>query len=179
MYDLVIIGGGPGGVAAGVYAARKRLNTVFITKDWQGQSSVSEGIENWIGEVKIGGLDLAKKLENHLKAYASDILTIKEGEWVKLAEKTANGFKITTDKSSYQAKTILVTTGSSRRKLDVPGADRLEHKGLTYCASCDGPLFTGEDVVEFHTHGGRAVIEAVTDALRQLPRCRLAEAVHK
>ena len=59
-YDLAIIGGGPGGVAAGVYAARKRLNTVFITKDWLGQSNVSEGVENWIGDIKIPGLDLSK-----------------------------------------------------------------------------------------------------------------------
>ena len=87
-YDLAIIGGGPAGVAAGVYAARKRLNTVFITKDWQGQSSVSGGVENWIGEVKISGIDLSKKLENHLKTYAGDILDIKEDEWCKLVEKT-------------------------------------------------------------------------------------------
>jgi thioredoxin reductase len=163
IYDLAIIGGGPAGVAAGVYAARKRLNTVFITKDWQGQSSVSGGVENWIGEVKISGIDLSKKLENHLKAYAGDILDIKEGEWVKEVEKTKTGFKITTDKSSYEAKTILVTTGSSRRKLDITGADRLEHKGLTYCASCDGPLFAGQDVAV--VGGGNAGFESASQLL--------------
>jgi thioredoxin reductase len=162
-YDLAILGGGPAGVAAGVYAARKRLNTVFITKDWQGQSSVSGGIENWIGEVKISGIDLSKKLENHLKTYAGDILDIKEGEWVKEVEKTKTGFKITTDKSSYEAKTILVTTGSSRRKLDITGADRLEHKGLTYCASCDGPLFAGQDVAV--VGGGNAGFESASQLL--------------
>ena len=82
LYDLAILGGGPAGAAAGVYAARKRLKTVFITKDWNGQSAVSEGIENWIGDIKISGLDLSKKLEKHLKAYAKDIIDIKEGEWV-------------------------------------------------------------------------------------------------
>ena len=76
-YDLAILGGGPAGVAAGVYAARKRLKTVIITKDWNGQSSVSDGIENWIGEVKISGMDLSKKLEDHLKAYAKDIIDIR------------------------------------------------------------------------------------------------------
>jgi thioredoxin reductase len=203
-YDLAIIGGGPAGVAAGVYAARKRLNTLFITKDWNGQSSVSEGIENWIGEVKISGLDLSKKLENHLKAYAGDVLHIKEGEWCirveskeitseaiprdrgSLMSATArvgeifqqknvrapetlgsrslkNFFKITTDKGSYQAKTILITTGSSRRKLDIPGADRLEHKGLTYCASCDGPLFAGQDVIVIG--GGNAGFESASQLL--------------
>ena len=163
IYDLAIIGGGPAGVAAGVYAARKRLNTVFITKDWQGQSSVSGGIENWIGEVKISGIDLSKKLENHLKTYAGDILDIKEDEWCKLVEKTKTGFKITTDKGSYEAKTILVTTGSSRRKLDITGADRLEHKGLTYCASCDGPLFAGQDVAV--VGGGNAGFESASQLL--------------
>jgi len=163
MYDLAILGGGPAGVAAGVYAARKRLNTLFITKDWNGQSSVSEGVENWIGEVKISGLDLSKKLENHLKAYASNVLHIKEGEWCKEVEKTETSFKIITDKGSYQAKTILVTTGSSRRKLDIPGADRLEHKGLTYCASCDGPIFAGQDVIVIG--GGNAGFESASQLL--------------
>jgi thioredoxin reductase len=163
MYDLAILGGGPAGVAAGVYAARKRLNTLFITKDWNGQSSVSEGVENWIGEVKISGLDLSKKLENHLKAYASNVLHIKEGEWCKEVEKTETSFKIITDKGSYQAKTILVTTGSSRRKLDIPGADRLEHKGLTYCASCDGPIFAGQDVIVIG--GGNAGFESAAQLL--------------
>jgi alkyl hydroperoxide reductase subunit AhpF len=198
-------------VAAGVYAARKRLNTLFITKDWNGQSAVSEGVENWIGEVKISGLDLSKKLENHLKAYAGDILDIKEGEWCKKVESQKakgkseevtsgaigidrgslmsaaarvgeisqqknvrapetipsrsleNLFTITTDKGSYKAKTILVTTGSSRRKLDVRGADRLEHKGLTYCASCDGPLFAGQDVAV--VGGGNAGFESAAQLL--------------
>jgi len=169
IYDLAILGGGPAGVAAGVYAARKRLNTVFITKDWQGQSSVSEGVENWIGDIKISGLDLSKKLENHLKAYASDVLHIHEGEWVKevtsskLQVARGTGFKITTDKGSYEAKTILITTGSSRRKLDIPGADRLEHKGLTYCASCDGPLFAGQDVAV--VGGGNAGFESASQLL--------------
>jgi thioredoxin reductase len=179
-YDLAILGGGPAGVAAGVYAARKRLNTVFITKDWNGQSSVSEGVENWIGEVKISGLDLSKKLENHLKTYAGDILDIKEGEWVKEVKrqkakgksesqnskidcKKSESFLITTDKDSYEAKTILVTTGSSRRKLDITGADRLEHKGLTYCASCDGPLFAGQDVAV--VGGGNAGFESASQLL--------------
>ncbi len=200
-YDLAILGGGPAGVAAGVYAARKQLKTVFITKDWNGQSSVSEGIENWIGEVKISGLDLSKKLENHLKAYAGDVLHICEGEWAMDVEmirratantslegapqslaRGRNGFSaentrtrrenvsaeagfftITTNKDTYKAKTILVTTGSSRRKLDIPGADRLEHKGLTYCASCDGPLFAGQDVAV--VGGGNAGFESAAQLL--------------
>ena len=144
IYDLAIIGGGPAGVSAGVYAARKQLKTIFITKDWNSQSTVSEGIENWIGTVKIHGMDFAKNLEGHLRAYAGTLVDIKVGESV---EKIENGFKITTNKGSYEAKTVLITTGSFRKKLEVIGADKFEHKGLTYCASCDGPLFNGQDVV--------------------------------
>ena len=121
MYDLAIIGGGPAGVAAGVYASRKRLKTIFITKDFLGQSSVSEGVENWIGTVKISGTDLSTALEQHLRAYAGDIVTIQAGEGASNIEKIAGGFSITTDKggakNSYTAKTVLITTGSARRKL--------------------------------------------------------------
>lgn len=160
IYDLAIIGGGPAGVAAGVYAARKQLKTIFITKDWNSQSTVSEGIENWIGTIKIPGADFAKSLEAHLRAYAGNFVDIKVGESV---EKIDRGFKITTNKGSYEAKTVLITTGSFRKKLDVPGADKFEHKGLTYCASCDGPLFNGQDVVV--VGGGNAAFESASQLL--------------
>ncbi|HVT75188.1 MAG TPA: FAD-dependent oxidoreductase [Candidatus Paceibacterota bacterium] len=164
MYDLAIIGGGPAGVAAGVYASRKRLKTVFITKDWNSQSTVSEGIENWIGTVKISGIDFAKALESHLRAYASDIVDIKTSELATGLAKAADGtFAITTDTASYKAKTILIATGSARRKLDVPGAAQFEHKGITYCASCDGPLFAGQDVAVIG--GGNAAFESAAQLL--------------
>ncbi|MBU6231043.1 FAD-dependent oxidoreductase [Patescibacteria group bacterium] len=158
IYDLAIIGGGPAGAAAAVYAARKQLRTVFITKDWLGQSNVSEKIENWIGTVAISGLDLSKSLEAHAKAYGKDIIDFKDGEYAAGLEKSAGGFMVKTDKGSYEARTILIASGSSRRKLDVPGADRFENKGLTYCATCDGPLFAGQDVVVIG--GGNAGFEA-------------------
>ena len=88
IYDLAIIGGGPAGVAAGVYASRKRLKTVFITKDFGGQSIDSVGVENWIGTVKISGPDLAKALENHLRAYAGDVVNIKIGELCDMVSKS-------------------------------------------------------------------------------------------
>src|SRR6185503_8169254 len=102
MYDLAIIGGGPAGVAAGVYASRKRLKTVFITKDWNSQSTVSEGIENWIGTVNIPGPEFAKNLEAHLRAYAADVVDIKVGEMCQKLIKTDAGFEVTTDKASYK-----------------------------------------------------------------------------
>jgi len=163
IYDLTIIGGGPAGVAAGVYAARKELNTLFITKDWNSQSTVSEGIENWIGTVKISGADFAKSLEEHLRAYAKDKVDIHVGESVEKVEKSLNGFKITTNKGNYESKTVLTTAGSFRKKLEAIGADTFEHKGLTYCASCDGPLFSGQDVVV--VGGGNAAFESASQLL--------------
>jgi len=163
IYDLTIIGGGPAGVAAGVYAARKELNTLFITKDWNSQSTVSEGIENWIGTIKVSGADFAKSLEDHLRAYAKDKVDIHTGESVENVEKSANGFKITTNKGSYESRTVLTTAGSFRKKLDAIGADIFEHKGLTYCASCDGPLFSGQDVVVIG--GGNAAFESASQLL--------------
>ncbi len=147
MYDLAIIGGGPAGVAAGVYAARKRLKTVFIAETIGGQSTDSVEIQNWIGTQKISGLDLAKSLKAHLEAYAENIVDLKLGERATKLEKSANGFTVTTGKGSYVAKAVLIATGGMRRKLDIPTAAQFENKGLTYCASCDGPLFGGMDTV--------------------------------
>src|SRR3989344_3482412 len=173
-YDLTIIGGGPAGVAAGVYAARKELRTLFITKDWNSQSVVSEGIENWIGTVKIKGVDFAKNLEEHLRAYAKDYVDIKVGEGCEKIEKIKDHFKITREKGSYESKTVLITTGSFRKKLEVKGADTFEHKGLTYCASCDGPLFSGQDVAV--VGGGNAGFET---ALQLLAYAKSVTLIHR
>ncbi|HVY72790.1 MAG TPA: FAD-dependent oxidoreductase [Candidatus Paceibacterota bacterium] len=147
MHDLIIIGGGPAGVAAGVYAARKRLKTLFIAEAIGGQSTDSVEIQNWIGTEKISGMDLAKALEGHLKAYAADVVTLKLGMRAENVQKIDGGFSVQVGSDTHTAKAVLVATGGSRRKLDVPGAAQFENKGLTYCASCDGPLFAGQDVV--------------------------------
>lgn len=166
MYDLVIIGGGPAGVAAGVYASRKKLKTALVAESFGGQSVVSTGVENWIGEIKISGLDLAKKLEKHLEAYAGETVEIKKGLRVSKVTKdpSDNNFIISlNNEDTFKSKSVLVSTGSSRRKLEAPGADRLEHKGLTYCASCDGPLFTDQDVAVIG--GGNSALEGVSQLL--------------
>ncbi|MEX2013313.1 MAG: FAD-dependent oxidoreductase [Parcubacteria group bacterium] len=163
MYDLAIIGGGPAGVAAGVYAARKRLKTIFITESFGGQSTESSGIENWIGTKNISGPDFGKVLEEHLRSYAGDSVEIKVGGKVTGVSKSDEGFKIETANNTYTAKTILITTGSTRRKLDVPGAKEFENKGITYCASCDGPLFAGQDVAVIG--GGNAAFETAAQLL--------------
>ena len=163
MYDLIIIGGGPAGTAASVYAARKRLKTLLIAAEFGGQSTVSPEIQNWIGSVTISGEDLAKNFKEHVKAYAGDVLEVKEGEYVTLVTKSPENITVTTDSGTYTSKTLLVAAGSHRRKLNVPGADMLEHRGLTYCASCDGPLFTDMDVVVLG--GGNAGFETVAQLL--------------
>lgn len=164
MYDLIIIGGGPGGVAAGVYAARKRIKTLLITYEWGGQSTVSDGIENWIGTIKISGAELAEQLKAHVEAYKEDIVEIKEYEKVTQVEKSGDMFIVKTDANkSYEAKTVLVAAGSHRRKLEIPGAQEFENKGITYCASCDGPLYTDKDVVVIG--GGNAGFESAAQLL--------------
>ncbi len=164
MHDLLIIGGGPGGVSAGVYASRKQLKTVFVTEEWGGQSIVSAEIQNWIGFPAISGADLAKSLETHLRTYAADVVDIKSGLRVTEVKKTDNGFSATlSNGESVEAKAVLITSGSARRKLDVPGAANLDHKGLTYCATCDGPLFAGQDVVVIG--GGNAAFETAAQLL--------------
>lgn len=163
MNDLIIIGGGPAGVAAGVYAARKRLKTVLIAEEFGGQSTVSEGIENWIGTEKLSGEELKKSLKKHLEAYKGDVLDIQEGR-VEMLEKAADGFRVTTAKGVVvEARAVLIASGASRRNLQVPGADTFENKGVTYCASCDGPLFGGQDVAV--VGGGNAGLETAAQLL--------------
>ncbi len=166
IHDLAILGGGPGGVAAGVYAGRKKLNTLLITKDFQGQSGVSSDIQNWVGTPSISGQQLVKDLEKHLRQYEEQI-DIKTGEEIEkvteIKENDEKIFEIKTTKETYRAKTILVTTGSHRRRLQAERADELEHRGLTYCATCDGPLFTGKDTIVIG--GGNSGFESASQLL--------------
>jgi alkyl hydroperoxide reductase subunit F len=164
IYDLAIIGGGPAGVAAGVYAARKRLKTILITEAFGGQSTESMGIENWIGSVNISGPDFGQLLEAHVRHYSHDSVEIISPDKVEKVTKTDTGFKLETiGGQTFESKTILVATGSTRRKLEIPGAKEYENKGISYCASCDGPLFAGQDLVVIG--GGNAGFETAAQLL--------------
>ncbi len=164
MYELTIIGGGPAGVAAGIYASRKQLKTLFITKDWGGQSTVSTDIQNWVGTPSISGSKLAADFRTHLETYAGEYVDIKTDSLVAKIEKKEVGFSILLDSGeTYETKTILVASGSQRRQLSALNADKFEHKGLTYCASCDGPMFSGQDVVV--VGGGNAAFETAAQLL--------------
>lgn len=160
MYDLVIIGGGPAGVAAGVYAARKKIKVLLITDSFGGQSLVSADIQNWIGTKSISGFDLAKNLEEHLRAHTD--VEIWDADRIAKIEKIDAGFKLNTENNkSVETKTILLTTGSNRRHLNVPGEKKFEGHGVVYCSTCDAPLFKGKVVAV--VGGGNAGLEAVTD----------------
>jgi NADH-dependent peroxiredoxin subunit F len=164
MFELIIIGGGPAGVAAGVYASRKQLKTLFVTKEWGGQSTVSTDIQNWIGTPSLSGDALAKSLRSHLEAYAGEHLTISDRALATSIEATAGGFLVTLENgTSYETKALLIASGSHRRQLTALGAADFEHKGLTYCASCDGPLFAGQDVAVIG--GGNAGFETAAQLL--------------
>lgn len=164
MYELIIIGAGPAGSAAAVYAARKKIKTLLIAKEFGGQSIVSPDIQNWIGTPHIAGADLAKNLEAHVREYAQDCVELEMDVCVKKVEKTDAGFLVTTDNGKkFEAKTILTAAGGERRKLKIPGAEEFDNKGLTYCASCDGPLFSGMDVVVIG--GGNAGFETAAQLL--------------
>ena len=175
LYDLIIIGGGPAGAGAAIYASRKRLQTLFITAEFGGQSVVSEKIYNWIGTREIAGAKLAEDLKNHILANAGNgqTLEVKEGAKVvsvivpkALSEDSALGtiFSVKTESGEeFETKTILIATGSGRRKLEAKNADKLEHNGLTYCATCDGPMFSDMDVAVIG--GGNAAFESAAQLL--------------
>lgn len=166
MYDLIIIGGGPAGVSAGIYAARKKIKTALITDSFGGQSLVSDKIGNWIGEVEISGFELGQKMEQHLKSHHEGI-DIVEGDLVEKVEHISGdipAFKVTTrGGKTFETKTVLLTAGSRRKKLGVPGEKEFEGKGVVYCSTCDAPLFGGQDVAV--VGGGNAGLEAVEDLL--------------
>jgi alkyl hydroperoxide reductase subunit F len=129
---------------------------------------VSSDIQNWIGTPHISGADLAKNLENHVKEYAGEFLEIKIGSMVTNSEiensVDGNLVKISLESGeNIFGKSLLVTTGSNRKKIEIKGADEFEHKGLTYCATCDGPMFSDMDVVVIG--GGNAGFESASQLL--------------
>lgn len=143
MYDLIIIGAGPAGITAAVYAARKKLNLLVITKDIGGQAALSGDVENYTGYQFITGPELAAKFEEHMRKYD---IGLKENEEAVEVKKTVDKISVKTNKGGYEARTAIIASGKKSRELNVPGEKEFKNKGLTYCATCDGPLFSGKDV---------------------------------
>jgi alkyl hydroperoxide reductase subunit F len=175
MYDLIILGGGPAATAAAVYAARKQLKTAIIAKEFGGQSIVSETIYNWIGTPEISGTQLGEDLKKHILYYKGQFLDVIEGEKITEVTKNEGGVSIKTESGkAYESKGLIVTTGSGRRKLEAINADKYEHKGITYCASCDGPMFADQDVLVIG--GGNAAFET---AVQLLAYCKSVTLIHR
>jgi alkyl hydroperoxide reductase subunit F len=161
MYDLIIIGAGPAGITASVYAARKRMNFLVISKDIGGQTAWSGDIENYTGYQFITGIDLTGKFEEHMKKYG---VSVKEDEEIRGIDKKDNVVTVTTDKGSYQAKTAIIASGKRSRELGVPGEKEYKNRGVAYCATCDAPVFAGKDVAV--VGGGNSGLEAVLQLIK-------------
>ena len=174
MYDLIIIGAGPAGITASVYAARKRMNFLVITEDVGGQTAWSGDIENYTGYQFIAGTSLVAKFEEHMKKYG---VPLKEGEKVKRLTKENNIIKIKTEKNEYETKTAIIASGKKSRELGIPGEKQFKNKGVTYCATCDGPVFTGKDVAVIG--GGNAGLEAAIQLMKIAKKIYLIEASNR
>jgi len=161
LYDLIIIGGGPAGITAAIYGARKALRVLLLTKDFIGQMGRTDSIENYPGFANIGGLDLSRKFKQHLDKFEVEI---RQGSEVKAISKVKAGFVLeTTKREKLEAKTVIVASGRNPRPLKVPGEKEFEGKGVSFCGTCDAPLFKGKTVAVIG--GGNTALETVLDLL--------------
>ena len=154
IYDLIIIGGGSAGITAGIYAARQKMKTLLLTKSFGGQMvHKSVEIENYPGFDKISSFELIQRFENQLRSKNVEIVTdrvlsVDKGEY----------FKISTESNkNYESKTVIIATGSEPRRLNIKGEKEFLGKGVSYCATCDGPFFSNKRVVIIG--GGEAGLE--------------------
>ena len=162
MYEIIIVGGGPAGMAAAVYAARKRLNTLLITSDIGGQVNWTTGVENYLGYQLIQGADLIAKFQQQVNQFPIDQ---KIGVKVTQIKKIGGGFGVISESGDkFQGKVVLLSSGKRPRRLNVEGEIELTGRGVTYCAICDGPVFTGQKVAVIG--GGNSAIEAALDMIK-------------
>ncbi len=182
MFDLIIIGGGPAGITAGIYGARKKLNTLLLTKDFVGQVGKSFLIENYPGFKEIQGGELIKKFREHLQKFEIDPhhqksgvgVDIKEGEEVMKIKKEKDLFTVkTTNGNEYSGKAVIMTSGRDPRPLKVSGEKEFMGKGISYCVTCDGPLFQGKEVIVIG--GGNSGCEAALELTKYCPKVYIME----
>ncbi len=171
-YELAIIGAGPAGYSASVYAVRAGIKTVVFDKGMGGGlASISPKIENYLGFESISGMELTEKMKQHASKYAD----IHFNEEVTTIKKSGDEFTITTSKQSYPVSAVMLCMGTEYRKLNVPGEQELQGKGVSYCATCDGFFFKGKTVAVIGG-GNSAVIEAVY--LKQIG-CKEVYVIHR
>lgn len=161
MYDLTIIGAGPAGITAAVYAARKAMKFLIISRDIGGQAALSGDVENYTGYQFITGLELASKFEEHMKHFQVEL---REGEEAVEAKRVDNIIEVKTDKGLYKSRTLIITSGRRPRLLDVPGEKEFKNRGVTYCATCDAPLFAGREVAVIG--GGNSALDATLQLMQ-------------
>jgi len=161
MFDLIIIGAGPAGITASVYAARKKMDFLVITKDIGGQAAWSGDIENYTGYQFITGPELTAKFEEHMQKYG---IELKENEEVMELRKKDGEVWVKTNKGAYEAKTAVIASGKRSRELGVPGEVEFKNRGLTYCATCDAPLFAEKDVAVIG--GGNSALDAALQLIQ-------------
>jgi len=161
MYELIIIGAGPAGMTAAVYAARKKINTLLVSRDVGGQAIWASKVENYMGYQFIEGAELMRKSEDQVKVFPVDQ---KIGEEVATLAKPNGTFGIrTAGGETHQAKAVILATGKHPRLLNVPGKEKLRGRGVSYCAVCDGPLFSQQSVAV--VGGGNGALEAARDVI--------------
>jgi len=174
MYDLIIIGAGPAGITASIYAIRKSIGLLVISKDIGGQAAWSGDIENYTGYQFISGPELTSKFEEHMRKYD---ISLKEGEEALEVRRGQDGITVKTNKGAYEAKTVIIASGKRSRELDIPGEKEFKNRGLTYCATCDGPLFAGKDVAVIG--GGNSALDAALQLMRIARRVYLINIVSR
>lgn len=170
MYDLIIIGGGPAGITAGIYAARKKLKTLLITKEWGGQITKANEIHNWPGTKKISGIDLVKQMTEHLKVFE---IEIKEGKEVIDLDKKGENFLVRDNDQQYEAKAVIIATGKIPRSLNIPGEEEFKGKGISICATCDAPIFKNKEVAVIG--GGNAGFDVARDLVKYAKKVYILE----
>jgi thioredoxin-disulfide reductase len=144
-YDLIIIGGGPAGITAGIYAARQKLNTLLVAKNFGGQlNNKAVAVENYPGFEKISGMELIQRLKSHLKKQE---IEIKIDEVLKIEKKNNDFIIITKDKQKIESRTVVIASGADPRPLEVPGEKEFIGRGVSYCVLCDGPIFKNKTAV--------------------------------
>lgn len=159
VYDVIIVGLGPGAITAAIYSYRKRVKTLLIGKDFGGAMLISGEIENWPGEVHTDGIQLSQKFEQHVKKYCTDVSCLDQSLVTKI-EREGKLFRVWNEhEKSYLSKTVIYATGRTPKQLGVPGEEQYRNKGVSYCAVCDGPLFGGKEVAVIG--GGNSALEAI------------------
>jgi len=160
VYELIVIGAGPAGITSAVYAARKRMDFAIFTNNVGGQVSLSSQIENYTGFQYITGEELTGKFQEHLEKHKFEL----KMEEVQKVEREGNLFRVKTEVDTYLGKTAIIATGRKPRELKVPGEAEFKGRGVTYCATCDAPLFENLDVAV--VGGGNSGLEAVLQLIK-------------